>query len=65
MVIGRLLNNNVQNDCILWYRLRQMRCLYRYNYESLCAIALIQNDTPTSKMKPLLDKRNPLINAFL
>ena len=29
-----------------------MRCLYRYNYESLCAIALIQNDTPTSKMKP-------------
>ena len=27
----------------------------------LCAIALIQNDTPTSKTKPLLDKRNPLI----
>ena len=25
----------------------------------LCAIALIQNDTPTSKTKPLLDKRNP------
>ena len=25
----------------------------------LCVIALIQNDTPTSKMKPLLDKRNP------
>ena len=25
----------------------------------LCAIALIQNDTPTSKMKPLLDKQNP------
>ena len=24
----------------------------------LCAIALIQNDTPTSKTKPLLDKRH-------
>ncbi len=63
MVIGRLLNNNVQNDCILWYRLQQMRCLYRYNYECLCAIELIQADTPTSKIKPLLDKRNPLINV--
>lgn len=35
MVIGRLLNNNAQNDCILWYRLQQMRCL----------IATITNDS--------------------
>ena len=35
----------------------------------LCAIALIQNDTATSKMKPLLDKRNPykvpILSIFL
>ena len=35
----------------------------------LCAIAIIQNDTSTSKMKPLLDKRNPykmpILSIFL
>ena len=31
----------------------------------LCAIALIQNDTPARKTTPLLDKRNPLINTII
>lgn len=31
----------------------------------LCTIALIQNDTPTSRTKPLLDKRNPIKYCFI
>ena len=55
----------------LAYNLRKLKTTLRYYYEMstfsrcLCAIALIQYDTTTSKMTPLLDKRNPLINAFL
>ena len=40
-----------------------INCIKMLVKECLSAIALIQNDTPTSKMKPLLDKRNPLINV--
>ena len=48
----------------LAYNLRKLKTTLRYYYEMstfsrcLCAIALIQYDTPTGKMKLLLDKRN-------
>ena len=38
--------------------LRPLLCIKMLVIRCLCAIALIQNDTPTSKMTPLLEKRN-------
>ena len=38
--------------------LRPLLCIKMLVIRCLCTIALIQNDTPTSKMTPLLEKRN-------
>ena len=43
--------------------LRPLLCIKMLVISCHCAIALIHNETPTSKMKPLFDKRNHLIKC--